>query len=92
MQEELSETLDSQPGKTQRIKHRFSVEIVRHGGWASPRFPPGAGVAAAAAAAVKQIAGTLADIVSGVGLQAEASARHPGRLVHGRNMVLPLKL
>lgn len=79
---------------TQKRKHRFSVEIVYHGGWASPRFPPGAGVAAGAAAAVtvEQIAGTLADIVSGVGLQAETPARHPGRLVHGRNMVLPLKL
>lgn len=58
---------------------------------ASPRFPLGAGVAAAAVT-VEQIAGTLGDMVSGVGLQAEASARHSGRLVHGGNVVLPLKL
>lgn len=69
--------------------------IACHGGRASPRLPPAAGVAAGAAAAVavEQIAGTLGDMVSGgAGLQAEAPARHPGRLVHGRNMVLPLKL
>lgn len=61
----------------------------------SPCLFPGAGVAAAVAAAaviLGVISHALVDIVASTGLQTQAPPRHPGWLVHSCNLVLPLKL
>lgn len=61
----------------------------------SPCLFPGAGVAAAVAAAaviLGVISHTLVGVVTSTGLQTQAPPRHPGRLVHSGNLVLLLKL
>lgn len=57
----------------------------------SPGLFPGAGIAAAAVA-LGEVGRALAAVAAGAGLQAQAPARHPGRLVHGGDLVLLLKL